>query len=227
MRSRCFRDCRSRCSTRRCTTPARKTRDRHDLRTVSAEAQLGKPHTQLRALGTAGLTAVDKNPGSYAYLAVVDPATRAGIVGGWLTHDRGSGVVFSPVENDAVRMDAQIDYGRLRIKPGQDARRRPSRSAGSTMRGWDWKPTPTRSRASTRSSCRRSRPVTAPGTRTSTAAPATKSTWRNWRPSPRSNLKPFGFDFVQIDDGWQDGVSTNGPAATSPRIAPPVPTRAA
>ena len=100
---------------------------------------MSKPWSELRAFGTAGLTAVDKNPGSYAYLAVVDPATRAGIVGGWLTHDRGSGVVFSPVENDAVRMVAQIDYGRLRIKPGQDARTETFASAGSTMRGRDWK----------------------------------------------------------------------------------------
>lgn len=25
------------------------------------------------------------------------------------------------------------------------------------------------------------------------------------------NLKPFGFSFVQIDDGWQDGLKANGP----------------
>ena len=25
------------------------------------------------------------------------------------------------------------------------------------------------------------------------------------------NLKPFGFDFIQIDDGWQDGITANGP----------------
>jgi alpha galactosidase C-like protein len=25
------------------------------------------------------------------------------------------------------------------------------------------------------------------------------------------NLKPFGFSFIQIDDGWQDGLKANGP----------------
>ena len=154
-----------------------------------------------------------------------DPATRAGMVGGWLTHDRGSGVVFSPVEDDAARMEAQIDYGRLRIKPGQDAR------TETFALGWfdDARPG-LESYAdaiarSTRSSCRRSRPATAPGTRTSTAVRATRNTWRNWRRSRPNSCKPFGFEFVQIDDGWQDGVSTNGPCRnfTTHRPAGPYP----
>ncbi len=46
---------------------------------------LGKPASELRTLGTAGLTTPDKNPGSYLFLTLADPATRRGVVAGWLT----------------------------------------------------------------------------------------------------------------------------------------------
>ena len=84
--------------------------------------ELGKPAGELRTLGTAGLTAPDKNPGSYLFLTVADPATRRGVVAGWLSNDRGSGVVFSGVKQGKVEFRAQIDYGRLPIPPGQVGR---------------------------------------------------------------------------------------------------------
>ena len=31
-------------------------------------------------------------------------------------------------------------------------------------------------------------------------------------------LKPYGFDFLQIDDGWQDGVKSNGPRKNFTRV---------
>lgn len=70
--------------------------------TVSAGIDLGKPLAEIKTLGTGGLLAPAGNPGSYAFLSIVDPQTRSGVVGGWLTHDRGSGVVFSPVKGDTV-----------------------------------------------------------------------------------------------------------------------------
>jgi hypothetical protein len=33
-------------------------------------------------------------------------------------------------------------------------------------------------------------------------------------------LAPFGFNFLQIDDGWQDGVSKNGPRKNFTRVRP-------
>ncbi len=91
------------------------------VRTVSAGVETGAALAEVKTLGTGGLLPPDSNPGSYAFLTIVNPASRSGVVGGWITHDRGSGVVFSPVKDGAVRMQAQIDYGRLRIKPGADA----------------------------------------------------------------------------------------------------------
>ena len=81
--------------------------------TVSAAIDLGIPVSGITTLGTGGLLAPENNRGSYAFLSIVNPQFRCGVVGGWLTHDRGSGVVFSTVAVDTVRMQAQIDYGRL------------------------------------------------------------------------------------------------------------------
>ena len=181
------------------------------VRTVSAGLNFGKAPSELRAFGTGGLLAVDKNSGSYAYLAVVDPATRSGVVGGWITHDRGSGVVFSPVADGAARMEAQIDYGRLRIKPGQDAvletfalgffddaRFGLEAYADAIAKVYSIKLPP---------------------------QPAGYCTWYADKHAgacdekhivelaefAAKELKPFGFDFVQIDDSWQAGISKDGP----------------
>jgi hypothetical protein len=181
------------------------------VRVVSAPLNLGKPLADLRAFGTGGLQELEKNTGSYAYLAVVDPATRAGVVGGWLTHDRGSGVVFSPVTNGTVQMEARVDYGRLRIKPGassrtetfilgffDDARLGLEAYADAVAKHYSIKLPP---------------------------QPAGYCTWYADKHAAACDekhivelaefaakeLKPFGFDFVQIDDNWQAGVSTNGP----------------
>ncbi len=89
------------------------------LTTLTGSVNLGKPAAQLKTLGTGGLLAADKNPGSYVWLAVAEPETRNGVVFGWLTHERGSGVMFSKVNNDAVTVNAVIEYGKLRLAPGK------------------------------------------------------------------------------------------------------------
>jgi len=87
----------------------------------SLDVDLGVPTAAVRSLGTAGLELPDKQPGSYVYLALADPATRRGVVGAWLTHDRGSGTVFSTIAEGRVKLDPRLDYGRLRLKPGASA----------------------------------------------------------------------------------------------------------
>lgn len=181
------------------------------VRTFSAELALGQPRSACRAFGTGGLTAVEQNPGSYAYLAIVDPASRAGLVGGWLTHQRGSGVVFSPVDGETTRLEARLDYGRLRIAPGQDA------ELESFAIGWfddARQGLETYADAVARIHAIRLPPQ-----------PAGYCTWyadkhggacdeqhlAELAEFAAAHLKPFGFEFVQIDDHWQAGVSTNGP----------------
>jgi hypothetical protein len=178
---------------------------------VSVAVDCTVPPDAMRAFGTGGLTAVEKNPGSYAYLALVNPVTRAGVVGGWLTHDRGSGVLFSSVEQAHARIQAQIDYGRLRVKPGQDAQ------SETFVVGWfDDARLGLEAYADT---------VAAAYSLKLPPQPAGYCTWyadkhggacdekhlAELSAFAAEKLKPFGFDFIQIDDGWQAGVSSNGP----------------
>ena len=188
--------------------------------TVSAQVDLGKPLAAIRTLGTGGLLPAEKNPGSYAFLAVVDPESRSGVVGGWLTHDRGSGVVFSPVQQDAVRIQAQLEYGRLRIKPGQDAametfaighfddaRLGLEAYADAVARVYSIKLPPPRAGYCTWYMEKHGGACDEKNVAELSAYAA-------------KHLKPFGFDFIQIDDGWQEGIKTNGPKKNFTAHAP-------
>jgi hypothetical protein len=190
------------------------------VRVLSAAIDLAKPPGELRAFGTAGLGAVEKYPGSYAYLALVDPVTRAGVVGGWLTHDRGSGVVLSPLEGGVARLEAQIDYGRLRIKPGaeaetetfalgwfEDARLGLEAYADAIARVYSIKLPPQPSGYCTWYMEKH-------------AGACDEKHLAELAAFAARELKPFGFEFIQIDDQWQAGVSSNGPKRNFTMAAP-------
>jgi hypothetical protein len=178
---------------------------------VSAAVDLGKPLADLRTLGTGGLLEPAKNPGSYAFLAVVDPTARNGVVAGWLTHDRGSGVVFSPVQDEAVRIQSRLDYGRLRIKPGQDA------AAETFAIGYfDDARLGLEAYADAIAKVYAIElPPHHPGYCTwymeKHGGACNEKHLIELSEYAAKNLKPFGFDFIQIDDGWQAGTGGNGP----------------
>ncbi len=187
---------------------------------VQFMVDLEKPVTELRTLGTAGLTAPDKNPGSYLFLTLADPATRRGIVSGWLTQDRGSGVLFSTVEAGKVGFRAQIDYGHLRIPPGssssletlafgvfEDARIGEELYANALARQYHIKLHPQINGYCTWYS------------KPHGGAADEKSIIELAETAARE-LKPFGFSFIQIDDKWQDGQERNGPARRFYRAKP-------
>jgi hypothetical protein len=180
-------------------------------RPFRAAIDLGKPASALTTLGTGGLLAPAKNPGSYDWLAVADPATRHGVVFGWLTHDRGDGVLFSTVEDDKVRVGGQLDYGRLRVAAGKtedletlavgyfdDARLGLESWADEIAKVYaihlppqpvvfcTWYSQPYGGASDEKHLAE-------------TAAFAEK------------NLKPFGFSTIQIDDHWQAGIKGDGP----------------
>ena len=186
--------------------------------TLSATLDLGKPVDSLKALGTGGLAAPEKNPGSYMWQAVVEPQSRSGVVGGWITTDRGSGVLFTNVADGRARIDARVDYGRLRIAPGKaealetfaigyfvDARLGMEAWADAVAKVYNIKLPP---------------------------QPVGYCTWYHARASSEKalpvqaafaakELAPFGFSVVQIDDGWQDGDSKkNGPRKNFTRVKP-------
>lgn len=181
---------------------------------------LGKPASELRTMGAGGLLAPDKNPGSYLFLACADPATRHGVVAGWVTEDRGSGVLFSSVKDGKVEFKAQIDYGHLRIPAGKSAQ------LETLAVGWF-------------DDARIGLELYAEALKKQyniklRAPEATYCTWYSEKHGAAGDekstvelakfvakeLKPFGLGVVQIDDGWQDGPNPNGPARGFDRVRP-------
>ena len=178
---------------------------------VAGEAHVAPTLGAVRTLGTGGLLAPARNPGSYAFLAVVEPQSRSGLVAGWLTHERGSGVVFSPVTNDTVRLRAQLDYGRLRIAPGADAQGEMFAVGyfGDARLGLEAYADAIAKMYSVHL------PPLRPGFCTwymeKHAGASDEKHLTELTEYAAANLKPYGFDFIQIDDGWQAGAKTNGP----------------
>ena len=183
-------------------------------------ADLGRSAAELRTLGTAGLTAPDMNPGSYLFLTAADPLSRRGVVAGWLTQDRGSGVLFSTVEQGKIGFRAQLDYGHLRVAPGtsskletlavglfDDARIGEERYADTVARQYDIKLRPQRNGYCTWYS-------------NPHGGAADEQSILELAAAAARELKPFGFSFVQIDDQWQDGNERNGPARRFYRVKP-------
>ncbi len=177
---------------------------------TDAILELGRPLDRLMALGTGGLYPLAKNVGSYAWMAVADPTSRAGVVGGWLTHGQGSGVIFTKTEGGKLTLEARVEYGCLRLEPGASA------ASETFLLGWfadarlgleAWAEAVARHMA-----IRLPPPVVyctwydnvhrRAGSAASTAELAAFAA---------RELKPYGFTCVQIDDGWQLGEKGNGP----------------
>ncbi len=187
---------------------------------VSAQVSLGKPASGLRVLGTGGLVEPRRNPGSYVWMAVAEPESRNGVVAGWLTHERGSGVLLARETNEQVHLAAQIDYGRLRLASGKsenletlaigyfdDARLGLEQWADMVAQVYDvhLRPQPV-------GYCTwYSKPY---GGASDEKHLAEQSAFA------AKHLAPFGFSVIQIDDHWQAGVSTNGPKRNFTTHAP-------
>lgn len=185
--------------------------DIQKLNPVSFSVDLGKPAAALKTLGTGGLLDADKNPGSYVFLTTVDPATRNGVVTGWLTNEKGSGVVFSGINNNLVEIKTQIDYGHFRLDAGKseatetlligyfdDARLGEEQFADAIAKQQNIKLKPRTAVYCTWYSEKNG----GAGSESSTIELAK---------FVRENLKPFGLDVIQIDDQWQGGGQYNGP----------------
>jgi hypothetical protein len=179
---------------------------------MDAVLELGKPADQLMALGTGGLKPLAQNVGSYAWMAVADPVSRAGVVAGWLTHERGSGVVFTRLAGGKLNLEARLEYGCLRIEPGQSV------ASETFLIGWfadarlgleGWADAVARRLA-----------IKLP------PMPTVYCTWYDNVHGGSGNakalaelsafatkaLKPYGLTCLQIDDGWQMGdPKGNGP----------------
>lgn len=186
--------------------------DYADETVAEVSMDVGAAATELRAFGTGGLGNVDKNPGSYMYQAVVHPPTGKGLVAGWLSSERGSGVLFTPVTDGKVMLKAVTQYGRLRLKPNTEE------SGEWLVLGWF-------------DDARLGLEAYADGVAAyhGIRLPAQATGYRTWYSNPNAGsgdekstaelatflakeLKPYGLGFLQIDDKWQNGRARQGPA---------------
>lgn len=178
---------------------------------MEAALEFGKPLDKLNALGTGGLVPLAKNVGSYAWMAVADSNSRSGVVGGWLTHERSSGVLFTKVSDGKLRLEARLEYGCLRIEPGQSV------ASETFLIGWF---------ADARLGLEAWADAVAK--RLAIKLPPPPVVYCTWYDNVHrragsaastaelaafaaKELKPYGFTCVQIDDGWQLGEKGNGP----------------
>jgi hypothetical protein len=194
--------------------------DIQKLNPVSFSVDLGKPPMELKTLGTGGLLDPDKNPGSYVFLTTVDPVTRNGVITGWLTNEKGSGVVFSGIKNDLVEIKAQIDYGRFILPAGkseatetllvgyfEDARIGEERFADAIAKQQSIRLKP---RAGIYCSWYSEK----------NGGAGSESSSIELAKFVKDNLKSFGLGVIQLDDQWQAGGQYNGPRRGFDRVDP-------
>ena len=174
----------------------------------------------LKALGTGGITPVDGHSGSFAFLAVVEPKSRKGVVAGWITNEKASGVIQSGFDEEGnIVIRPFAEYGLMEVPANaavkkdvfaygffDDCRKGleqyadmiaahyrislPRQMAGYTTWYDDLHGYSHREGAGTAASAREFADA-----------------------AVRHNLKAYGFDFYQIDDFWQSGnAGINGPA---------------
>lgn len=190
------------------------------LNPVSFLVDLGKPANGLKTLGTGGLLDADKNPGSYVFLTTVDPASRNGVVSGWLTNEKGSGVLFSKVKNNLIEITPQIDYGRFQLPIAKrentetlligyfnDARLGEEQFADAIAKKQRIKLKPRSAVYCTWYSEKN-------------GGAGTEAETIKLSGFIKDQLKPFGLGVLQIDDQWQAGGQYNGPHRGFDRVDP-------
>ena len=192
--------------------------DIQNKKLLSFSVDLQKPTSELKTIGTGGLLDVDKNPGSYVFLTTVDPTTRNGVVAGWITNEKGSGVLFSKSMNSLVEINAQIEYGHFRIPSGKtetsetlvigyfdDARLGEEQFADLLAKENKIK---LRDRSA----------VYCTWYSEKNGGAGSEESSIEMADFIDKNLKKYGLGVVQIDDLWQDGGKYNGPTRGFDRV---------
>ncbi len=98
--------------------PGAEVREVRTIEFVRAVPLKGEPK-DYRTLGVDGLKAASATASSHLFLAVARPDASQGAVAGWITQERGSGSVHCQAAGQALTLTGRLEFGRLRIKPGQ------------------------------------------------------------------------------------------------------------
>ena len=201
--------------------------------TAAGQGSAPKPLETPKPTFSVPPTAPEDKLGSYVWLAVAEPQSRngvvgawlsqdraSGVVGAWLSQDRASGVVFPRVKEGRLTLEAQLHYGVRQFPPRtgipleyfvlgyfDDARLGLEAWADAVAKYYNVKLPP---------------------------QPVGYCTWYMEKFRGASDekhfaelseyaakeLAPYGFNFVQIDDGWQAGLKKNGPKKNFNTIEP-------
>jgi hypothetical protein len=167
---------------------------------ASLAIDLGRTPADLRVLGCDGLTPAGDDRHSYTFLAVADPATRAGAVAGWLTHHRGSGIVLSGPDGSDVRIDARCEYGKLLIEPHTTAEGELFAIGyfDDALLGLE-----AYADAIAKANAVKLRPTTCGYCTWYHAGALNEKSMARLAEFCGDNLAKFGFEVIQIDDRWQ------------------------
>lgn len=169
-----------------------------------------KQANTLRAFGTAGLKKIDDHKGSYAFLSLVSPETRSGVVGGWVTSEIAGGVVKSgKTEIGAPTMTPQLDiFGyqnervfseRFVLGAFDDCRIGLENYAEVIATYYSIRP----NKDALNGYCT--------WYSDKHAGASDENSLRKLANSITKYFGNYGFQYVQIDDKWQLGASKNGP----------------
>ena len=172
------------------------------------------------AMGTDGLGTLDAADPSCAFVAVAEPWTRRGVVASWTVNHRGVGAFAAASGADgSVLVTPIVDYGPMPpekdgawdtfvIGSFDDCRLGLEASADEAARANGVKLPPNRTGYCTWCSDRY-------------GCAGTEASTRQFADAAVRLLKPYGFDFIQIDDQWQSGVKKGGRPARDYRRPDP------
>jgi len=183
-----------------------------EVAALSARADVGVPSHDLRGFGPEGPHDIGKRT-NFCFAAAVDPRTRTGVVCGWLSHFRGSGVVTLAAKDRGVAFEGRCQYGRLQVPPAGvvEGETLAIGCFDDALDGLELYA----------DACAKMHRI-----RLREKVPCGYCTWYHAGASDQNRtaqlaafagkqLKTFGFDFIQIDDGWQ--IASRDFSAHNPR----------
>lgn len=172
----------------------------NEVVSLHAPVELDLPARDLRLLGYDGLAPADQKRTGYLFLAAANPITTSGIVCGWLTHERASGLVRATADGDTLQLEAISQYGRLQISANDTA-------VGETLAigcvddaslGLEQY-----ADELARLHAIKIRPVPSGYTTWYHAGASDEKRMQELAAWCNEHLKQYGLDVLQIDDGWQ------------------------
>jgi hypothetical protein len=187
--------------------------DQISIAALGFDAAEGTDAATWSTLGSGGMRPANQPLGSFGYLAVADPASRNGAICAWLTQERGLGTLLPKFQDGRLSVDAELEFGNLRVKPGQ------SRETDTLVVGFfpDVRLGLERFADEVAKTCEirlKAKPsvfCTWYARRHDSDGASTEEELAKTAAFAKTHLQPFGLNVFQIDDHWQAGTEGKSP----------------